>query len=416
MISAIKKKYNNIPIILGGNHASVSYDVIMHNNPGIDFIIRGESEYTFLEFVKKIGTGTDVTGVPSLVWREGSEIRNNPLSPVIGSLDDLPFPAWHLLSMESYFEIAMPPNPFIQSGRVGVIMTSRGCPFKCYFCSSTNFFGHRFRPMSSSCVIEMVRLLVKSYGIKELQIVDDTFTTDFRRVIEICKGLKQFNLRITLPNGIRADSPKNRMQRAEMFHVLREAGCVQIAIAAEHGDQDFLNNVINKKLNLDETNATCDFAHRAGLLVHCNFIMGFPFETSELRNRTIEYANKLQADSFSVSLATPLPGTRMWDIAEENDLFLDGFNESSVIFSQASIKPHDIEVEELEQLVKRLNHDLNANAVGVTEVGKTFNNYNTIGSNVTTTISATKNEFLVGTISVTSPYVWTVTGEPLAIL
>ena len=107
---------------------------------------------------------------------------------------------------------------------------------------------------------------------------------------------------------------------------MKEAGWESIGLGVEHGDQDFLNDVMKKRLQLDEVVATCDLAHKAGLLVHCNFMMGFPYETAKQRNATIEFARKLDADSYSLSLATPLPGTGMWDIIEEGDLFLDSYD------------------------------------------------------------------------------------------
>ena len=347
---AIKKIFPDVPIVLGGIHASIRYKEILHNYPAVDFILAGEGDYTFKDLAEKLFNQEDYTQVPGLIWRDGGTLGVNPAPAFIDPIDKLPLPAWHLLAMEKYFEVAMPHNPFVKSGRVGCIMTSRGCPHQCYFCSSSDFFGHRFRAMSASRTIEMVQYLVDRFDIKELQILDDTFTIDYKRVIEICKGIRHLKLRVTLPNGVRADLPRNHEDRLKMFCALREGGCEQISIAAEHGDQHFLNHVINKQFDLKEAIVTCDLAHKAGLLVHCNFMVGFPFETARQRQRTANFARNLQADSFSISLATPLPGTKMWDIVKKNRLFLESFNTNRILYGQASIKPHDISVEELQQL------------------------------------------------------------------
>ncbi len=357
--NAVKKVFPDVPIVLGGIHSSVRYEEIMRNYPAIDFILAGEGDYTFKDLAEKLFNREDYTRVLGLIWRDGRTLKINPKPSFIDPIDKLLFPAWHLMNMEKYFEIAMPHNPFVKSGRVGCIITSRGCPQRCYFCSSSDFFGHRFRPMSASRVIEMVQYLVDRFDIKELQILDDTFTIDYKRVIEICEGIKQFNLRITLPNGVRADLPRDHEHRLEMFHALREAGCEQIGIAAEHGDQDFLNNVINKNSDLNDVVVTCDLAHKAGLLVHCNFMVGFPFETVEQRQHTASFARNLQADSFSVSLATPLPGTKMWDIVEKNGLFINSFSANRILYGQVSIRPNNISVKELQKFVKDLNKELN---------------------------------------------------------
>ncbi len=361
---SIKESFPEIPVVFGGIHASILYEDIMEQEKSVDFILCGEGDYTFADFVEKFFNKEDYTKVPGLVWRDGSKTYKTPESSFIQDLDELPFPAWHLMDMENYFRIGMPHNPFVKSGRVGCIMTSRGCPQRCYFCSSSNYFGHAFRAMSSSRVIEMVHYIVDRFRIKEIQIEDDNFTVNFKRVIEICEGIKHLNLRITLPNAIRADTPRNHEKRMQMFQAMRSAGCEQFGISLEHGDQEFLNDVVGKKMDLQEAIVTCDLAHKAGILVHANFMMGFPFETFQQRQRTVEYAKRIDADSFSISLATPLPGTAMWDIVKRHELFMDSFQINRILYSQVSIKPSDISPEKIQELVENLNCELNEVAQG----------------------------------------------------
>lgn len=356
---SLKKVLSNVPIILGGIHASNMYQDIMAQEKSVDFIIGGEGDYAFAEFAERYFSNEDYRNTPGLIWRNSTKIQKNISTALIRNMDELPFPAWHLMNMENYFSIGMPHNPFVKSGRVGCIMTSRGCPQNCYFCSSSDYFGHAFRAMSGSRVVEMINYMVDRFEIKELQIEDDNFTINYNRVIDICEGIKKLNLRITLPNAIRADMPPNHEKRLKMFQAMRNAGCEQIAISVEHGDQEFLNKVVGKKLDLNEVLATCDLVHKAGLLIHANFMMGFPFENAMQRKRTIEFARKLDADSFSVSLATPLPGTVMWDIVERNGLFMENFKPDRILYSQVSIKPYDISPEGLYKLVENLNCELN---------------------------------------------------------
>jgi len=255
----------------------------------------------------------------------------------------------------------MPHNPFMKSREFITIMTERGCPEKCFFCSSADYFGNsgKFRPLTAEKTYEMIEYCVNKFGVKELQIEDDTFTLNSKRVIEICKKIKKFNLRITLPNSIRADAPINHEKRLTMFKFMADAGFAKIGISAEHGDQDFLDKVVGKRLNLEEIVSSVDLAHEAGLLVHTNFMMGFPFETYIHRERTIKFSKSLKSDSFSVSLASPLPGTKMWDVCEKNNLFMPGFNVNRLVYDVVNIKPHDITPEDLLQTVKNLNAELN---------------------------------------------------------
>ena len=356
---AVKEEFPDIPIIFGGVHASDKAEDVLNENKSIDFVLSGEADLTFAEFVDRHSNNNNVYSVEGLVWREGTEIKTNKRPDFIKDLDILPFPAWDLLPMETYFDIAMYHNPFVKSGRVGCIMTSRGCPDKCYFCASTIFFGHGFRAMSPDYIGKLVQHMVDVYDIKELQIEDDNFSVNHRRVVEICERIKKHKLRITMPNAMRADAPINREKRYTMFKAMKEAGWEQIGLGVEHGDQDFLNDVIKKRLNLDEVVATCDLAHKAGLLVHANFMMGFPHETTEQRENTISFARKLDADSFSLSLATPLPGTVMWDILEDENLFLDTYELDKGLPTLVSIKPEGIAVDKLQELVEKVNRELN---------------------------------------------------------
>ena len=357
----VKKAFPDVPIIMGGNHASNTANQIMEEANFIDYVIKGESEFSFLEFINKFFDEEDIYNIPGLVFRDPlkNKIVCNPSSPFIKKLDEIPDPAFHLFPMERYFEIAMPHNPFVQSGRVGSIMTSRGCPEHCYFCTSPDYTGTAFRSMSPQRVYDQVKKLVEDYSVKELQILDDNFTVNSKRVIEIMNLIKKFKLRITLPNAIRADMPNNRDKRLEMYKAMREAGVRQFGISVEHGDQKFLNEITKKRLDLDEVRASCDLAHEAGILVHANFMIGFPFETKKLREKTIEFSKSLDADSFSVSIAQPLPGTPLWDIVSSNKLFMPSFLVTRMTYVNVNIKPHDISPDDLKTLAENLNQELN---------------------------------------------------------
>ena len=363
----IKAQFPKSKIIFGGIHATKKSTQILDEEKYIDFILEGEADYTFTKLCMNLWNAEDVSSVPGLVWRDTKStnkvLKRNPQMPGL-DMNELPFPAWHLMDMEMYFDIGMPHNPFMKSREFLTVMTERGCPEKCYFCSSADFFGNsgRFRPLTAQRAYDMVSYAVDRFDIKELQIEDDTFTLNSKRVVEFCKLIRHLNLRITLPNSIRADAPKNKERRLEMFESMAEAGFAKIGISAEHGDQNFLDKVVGKRLDLEEVVASVDLAHKAGLMVHTNFMMGFPFEAKEQRQKTIDFSKSLNSNSFSVSLAAPLPGTKMWDICEEHNLFMDGFDVTRLVYDVVNIKPHDISPDELKQLVISLNSELNTAA------------------------------------------------------
>jgi len=365
---SLKSVFPNLPIIMGGNHASQQSEEIMDSIDEIDFIITGECDFTFSEFVQKYLDGENYKNVPGLVWREEAQICKNDNAPFIRDLDVLPFPAWHLYDLEKYFEIGMPHNVFIKSDRVAGIMTSRGCPEFCYFCTTPDFLGGRFRAMSVEKVVELVEYNVENWGVEELQILDDTFTLNHSRVVKIMEGIKHLGLRISLPNAIRADAPIDVKKRLNMFKAMADAGVYQLGISVEHGDQDFLDNVIQKRLSLEQVKISVDLCHEAGILAHTNFMMGFPFETAEHREKTIRFARELDSDSYSVSLVAPLPGTPLWDICKEHKLFMPNFNVDRVVLANVNIKPYDITPEELLELVDKLNRELNEKAQNTTSL------------------------------------------------
>lgn len=280
-------------------------------------------------------------------------------------MNELPMPAWHLMDMEMYWKIGMPHNPFMKSKEFLTVMTERGCPEKCYFCSSASFFGNsgKFRPLNPQKAYDMIEYAVNKFGVKEIQIEDDTFTLNSQRVVEFCKKIKKFKLRITLPNSIRADAPKNLERRLDMFRHMAEAGFEKLGISAEHGDQEFLDKIIQKRLDLNEIVNSIELAHKAGIMVHTNFMMGFPFETKINRDKTINFAKSLKSDSFSISLVAPLPGTKLYEIVKKNNLFMPNFKVDRIVYDVVNIIPHDISPEDLLDLVKKLNAELNAMAI-----------------------------------------------------
>lgn len=362
----IKNKFPNTILVYGGIHASKEYREILKKNDFIDYILSGEADYTFTLFCNLYEKKENLNKCPAACYydKKNDRVVKNHEPPGL-DMNELPLPAWHLMDMEMYWDIGMPHNPFMKSKEFLTIMTERGCPEKCYFCSSANFFGNsgRFRPLDPEKAYDMVKYAVEKYGVKEIQIEDDTFTLNSKRVVEFCKKIKKFDLRITLPNSIRADAPKNLERRLEMFKYMAEAGFEKLGISAEHGDQEFLDKVIGKRLDLNEIVNSIDLAHQAGIMVHTNFMMGFPFEKKENREKTINFARSLKSDSFSVSLVAPLPGTKLYEIVKKNNLFMPNFNVSRIVYDVVNIIPDDISPKDLLSLVKKLNSELNAMAL-----------------------------------------------------
>jgi radical SAM superfamily enzyme YgiQ (UPF0313 family) len=358
----IKQLSKNIVVVLGGIHASELFVEIMQAQPCVDYILRGEGDFGLEAFATMLVNGGDVRRLPGVVWREDGQIKSTPGAPLIPDINVLPMPAWQLMRMEEYFQVGLFHGPYSQTGRVGSIMTSRGCPEHCFFCSSSEYFGHRFRPRSAENVINEITHLKETYAIHEIQIEDDVFTTNPKRVHDICAGIKTLGLRLCTPNGIRADYPTDMKRKREMFRAMKESGFYQITFGVESGVQWVIDNLVKKRLNLSQIGPSIRVAKEEGLLVHTFFILGFPTETKEQMLQTIKFAEEIQADSYSFSIASPLPGTAMWEMCEKLDLFVEGFDPTQIVFTKPNIKLADMMPEELFNLVYETNRRLNEEA------------------------------------------------------
>lgn len=358
----IKHVSRDIIVVAGGIHASLMFDKVMRAQPSIDYVLRGEGDFGLEAFATTLMNGGDVRALPGVVWREDGQIRSAPAAPLIRDINVLPIPAWHLMQMENYFQVGLFHAPYSQTGRVGSIMTSRGCPEHCFFCSSSEYFGHRFRPRSAENVIKEIADLKETYAIDEIQIEDDAFTTNPKRVLDICAGIQPLKLRLCTPNGIRADYPSDMKRKREVFRAMKAAGFYQVTFGVESGVQRVIDNLVRKRLDLSQVGPTVRVAQEEGLLVHTFFILGFPTETKEQMLQTVRFAAEIQADSYGFSIASPLPGTSMWEMCEKLDLFVEGFDPTQIVFTKTNIKPADMTAEELFNLVYDSNQRLNEDA------------------------------------------------------
>ena len=369
---AIKKIMPDIPVCIGGIHTTaVGKQELFAEQPDLDFVISGEGDITFPDLLDEYFGEKNLENVKGLTWRnDNGDAIENPRQRLIEQLDVLPFPCWHKFDMEKYYDINIPFSPFVSSPRVGTIITSRGCPANCNFCfiswtaAKDRGDNKPYRTNSADYIVKMIEYMVDAYGIKELQILDDSFTVDYHRVTEIFERIKPLGLRIEFPNGIRADLPRKVDRRRKLFNLMREAGVWQVCFSPEHGNQDYLRDYIDKGMDLEQVKISCDIAHEMGFLVHANFIMGFPGETKELRKDTEDFARSLDADSFSFSFATPFPGTALYDEVKQKNLFTKDYNKNRVLFDKVNIIPHDISIPDLYKHVEFLNRDLNEKAQG----------------------------------------------------
>jgi radical SAM superfamily enzyme YgiQ (UPF0313 family) len=261
------------------------------------------------------------------------------------------------MNIEKYFKI----NLFHSSRsgrRILNVMTSRGCPQECSFCTTPKMWGNRFRFRSAENVIEEIKGYVEKYNIEEVQFEDDTLTLNIQNLYKLCDLLKPMNLKWCVPNGIRINYHVD--QHEEMFRRMKESGCFQVTLACESGNQRVLDEVLNKNLKLEQIKPAIEKAKKVGLQVHTFWLVGAPGETRKEMEETIEFASKCGADSYTVSIYCPLPGSKLFDKVMKEGLWLDGGFSNLMIYRKSFIRVDGFETgKEFEDWVTEQNAFLN---------------------------------------------------------
>ena len=293
-------------IVMGGPHLSVYRQGFFKEGPGLDFGIVGEGEESFRELVGSLAEGRDPWGVPGIVGPE----TFRPPRGYIQDLDELPFPARHLLP-NSIYRYALWPGK-----RVTTMITSRGCPYRCIFCDKS-IFGSKWRARSAKNVLDELEQIVKDLRIQSIIIYDDLFTLDKRRVQEICEGILDRGLRFEWKCEGRVDRVDG-----EMLRWMKKAGCSLIAYGVESGNEIGLE-YLQKGITLPQIRRAFELTRKAEIRPMAYFILGIPVETFEQGLRTIDLAKELNPDYAQFSILSPYPGTRLYEEAREKGWYAE---------------------------------------------------------------------------------------------
>ena len=315
----VKNRFPKVKIVMGGPHPTLDPDGVL-SFPHVDYVIRGEGEYSFLAFCRAFLNGEEgeFKKISGLSFRENGRGIHNPGRPMIGDLDEIPFPARHLIPLMKYRNYGR----VYQRKPVGVMITSRGCPLQCIFCAH-EIFGRRHRFMSASRIVEEIKLIQEQYGVKEILFREDNFTANRKRVFEFCDILIKEKVDITWMCLADANSITE-----EMAIRMKEAGCWHIGIGVESGNQGIIN-VLKKNINLERVEKVFHFLHQAGIKTLAFFMIGNYADTKETIEDTLQFANRLNTDFAIFTITTPFPGTELFEMAVDNHL-ISNFDLSQV--------------------------------------------------------------------------------------
>lgn len=297
MIARIAKEVcPNTTVVLGGPHATFMDKEILTTEPAVDLIVRGEGEITFAELTKRIINNVGLNTASGITYRHQGQIVQNPNRGYIQNLDDLPFPAYKYFSLEKYR----------LSGKLFLpVITSRGCPFQCNFCTTHHILGKQYRIRSPQNIGHELELLKREYDANFFVFYDDTLTIDKKRLYDICDEIKSRKLNIPWSCQVCIDQINE-----DMFIQMKKTNCQQVSFGIESGCQSVLNTA-NKRTIIEQNEAAINLAKKSGLFVAISIIIGYTGETAQMRKETFDFIRRTEPDDVSLCIATPYPGTEL---------------------------------------------------------------------------------------------------------
>ena len=312
LIPHLKAIHPDAPVISGGGLATTNSDLLFRRS-NVDFTVIGEGEQTMLELCQALANGMDVVSTPGIIYRQNGHLEKNPTRDNIKNLDALPFPAWDLLPMEVYLknpiwgDLASNSSGFrkdINISRSMNIISSRGCPMSCNYCYHLfGYSSYRFRSVQN--VIDEIDILVDRYGVDFIGFVDDNMMASSKRLLEFCDSMEKKKFPVTWGCHGRVTSA-----RSKVLDRMAETGCVWIGYGIESGSQTILNKM-KKKATVEQAKKAIVETRKAGIYPNTTFIFGYPGETVESIQETIEFKKELgiRCGSF---FATPYPETPLY--------------------------------------------------------------------------------------------------------
>jgi len=358
-VSLVKEIDSEIPVVIGGAHPSGNPTSVMVDKK-VDFVIVGEGECSMLSLVDSFEKGSPLDVVDGLVYRENGMLKINPKKDFVRDLDKLPFPARHLFPMKKYLSLTSDHRMnglFAKRVPFATMITSRGCPNRCIFCVIHKVWGRFWRARSPRNVVDEIELLVHKYKIQEIHFQDDNLTMDKNRMKNICKEIlnRRIDISWTTPNGVHINTLDENL-----LQIMKQAGCYRLYLGIESGNSHILNNVVNKGLSLKRVRGVVKLIKRLGMETVGFFVLGLPGETKDTMRDTIELAKSLDLDYAQFSIATPYPGTDLYDQCKSKG-YLKSEDLSKLWVAYANINTDILSSEEIEKACDHAKREFELN-------------------------------------------------------
>ncbi|MBI4350580.1 MAG: radical SAM protein [Elusimicrobia bacterium] len=310
----LKKNFPGIKTAAGGIHLSYLPAACLRSG-AFDFGVVGEGEGTMLELADKLGKKEDVSSVPGLVYLKEGKAFATPPRPLIGDINTLPWPAYQLVDLSKYY---LGITRAVSTAPAASVLTMRGCPYKCTFCSHHYGYGGRMRERDPGDVVAEMKSVYDKYGVREFQFEDPSFTCDPAHVKEICRLIRTSGMELSWNCNVRANTASE-----ELFAAMASAGCQRALLGVESGSQEMLDRM-KKGITLEAVRKTVALAKKYGMRVNAAFILGTPGETLETAALTNAFALELDPDYVMFSVYIPSPGGELFEnLAADGKLDLE---------------------------------------------------------------------------------------------
>jgi anaerobic magnesium-protoporphyrin IX monomethyl ester cyclase len=337
ILKTAKQHNPSLITLMGGPHVSFDFKDTLHAYPEIDLIVIGEGEETLKELIPVIQRKEAWHDIKGLAFMENGRLVVTGQREFISDLDSLPIPARHLLPVSRYLALGFPVS----------IITSRGCPNHCIFCQGRRMVGMKVRYRSPESVADEMENIL-SYGFKRINIADDFFTSNKKRVKRICEEILRRGLKFSWSAFARVDSC-NR----EVLHLMREAGCDTVSFGIESGNPEMLKR-IKKGITLDQAREAISMCKEAGMGVFLSFMVGLPGETARTLRDTRAFAEELGVP-FGYHFLAPFPGTTLWEEIDRFDIQILTRNWDKYDANRAITRTSQLSETEINAFVEEFN-------------------------------------------------------------
>lgn len=305
LADALKKEFPNSLILAIGIHVTALPEESLAMAPGLDAVVRAEPELTVLAAAKAHKEGKSISNIPGISTRDAHGPDRPP-----ADLDSLPYPAWHLVERDLY-RLPFSDKPFLLIG------TSRGCPFQCKFCADPAYYGHKLSTKSPGRIVAELKHVRDTYGIRDFLFWSESFTLKRDWTDSVLKEIIEADLGIRFVVNSRTGSVD-----PDLLALMKEAGCWMIGYGIESGSQAMLD-LMGKRTTIEESRQAVVRAKQAGLKVTAHTVLGYPGETDESIEQTIDFVCSLPIDFAQFYCATPFPGSALYEEAKEKGWLVD---------------------------------------------------------------------------------------------